>query len=170
LDGGRADGKMVSTNEIMRSILNQLPDLRALQMLQVIVIRSTEIRAHRSIMARNNDAAAAGLLLLVNAVFDSETSLLHRIVQDGSVLIISDAAKEDSRIWWEKVLGSASGILSSSSGDQLGRVVVQEVFVDSEVFFLSEDGIIGFEAVFLEEGFIALSLDICGFVDVSIRH
>ena len=36
--------------------------------------------------------------------------------------------------------------------------------------FLSEDGIVGLEAVFLKEGFIALSLDVCGLIDISFRR
>jgi hypothetical protein len=36
------------------------------------------------------------------------------------------------------------------------------------VLLLSEDGIVGFEAVFLEKSFVALGLDVCEFIDVSI--
>jgi hypothetical protein len=38
--------------------------------------------------------------------------------------------------------------LRSAAGDEFCRVVVQEVFVDSEVLFFGEDGVVGFEIVF----------------------
>ena len=50
--------------------------------------------------------------------------------------------------------------MGSPSGDQLRGVVVQQVFVDSEVLFFGEDGVVRFQAVFLEEGFVSLGLDI----------
>ena len=92
LNGGRADSEMISSNEIMRRALNQLPHFRPFQMLQVVMVRSTEIRAHGTVMSGNDDTAPASLLLLVNTVFDSESSCLHRIVQDGSVLVVANAA------------------------------------------------------------------------------
>jgi hypothetical protein len=95
-------------------------------------------------MARNHDTAPSRLLLLVNTVLDSETSCLHRIVQDSGILVVSYTAQEDGRVGRQKVLGATSGVLGSSSSDQLGRVVVEQVFVDSEVLFFSEDGVVGF--------------------------
>ncbi len=51
--------------------------------------------------------------------------------------------------------------MGSTAGDEFCGVVVQEIFIDAKVFFFGEDGVVGLEAVFLEEGGIALSLDVC---------
>jgi hypothetical protein len=57
-------------------------------------------------------------------------------------------------------LSSSSRILSSSSGNELCGIVVQEVFVDIQVFLFSENCIVGFEPILGEERIVALSLDI----------
>jgi hypothetical protein len=59
-------------------------------------------------------------------------------------------------------LSTTSGVLSSSAGDKLCGIVVQEVFVDIQVLLFGEDSIIGLEAIFGKECIIALSLDIYG--------
>jgi hypothetical protein len=90
------------------------------------------------------DTASSSLLLLVNTVFDSQTSGLDSVVQDGGIFVVSYTSKVDSRIGGKEVLGAASGVLGSSAGDELCGVVVEKVLVDSEVLFLSEDGVVGF--------------------------
>tara|TARA_R110002060_G_scaffold49325_5_gene60305 strand:- start:187 stop:378 length:192 start_codon:yes stop_codon:yes gene_type:complete len=57
-------------------------------------------------------------------------------------------------------LCSASGVLGSTAGDELGGVVVQEVFVDTEMLFFGENGVVGFEVVLFEERWVAYCLDI----------
>ena len=52
-------------------------------------------------------------------------------------------------------LGSTSGVLRGTAGDQLGVAVVEQVVEDAHVFLLGEDGVVGFEAVFLEHGGVA---------------
>jgi len=54
--------------------------------------------------------------------------------------------------------------LRTTASDQLGRVVVEQVFVDSEVLFFSQDSIVGLQAVFGEKFIVALGLDICRIV------
>jgi hypothetical protein len=113
-------------------------------------------------VSSDNHTTAAGLLLLVHTVFDPETSLLDSIVENSGVLVITNAAKVDDRVWGEHILSTTSGVLSSSAGDKLCGIVVQEVFVDIQVLLFGEDSIIGLEAIFGKECIIALSLDIYG--------
>ena len=40
-------------------------------------------------------------------------------------------------------MGAASGVLGSAAGDELCGEVVQEVFVDAQVLFFGEDGVVG---------------------------
>jgi hypothetical protein len=153
---------MVTTNKVVRSTLDKLPDLRALQMVDIIVVRSAQISAHGAVVPSNNDTTAAGLLLLVHAVFDPQTSLLDCIVEDSGVLVITNATKEDSGVGRKHILSATSGVLCSSAGDKLRGIVIQEVFVDVQVLLFRKDGIIGLEAILGEERFIALRLDIYG--------
>jgi len=41
-------------------------------------------------------------------------------------------------------LGAASSVLGTAAGDQFRGVVVKQVFVDGEVLFFGEDGVVGF--------------------------
>lgn len=58
-------------------------------------------------------------------------------------------------------MGSTGCVLRAAAGDQLCGVVVKEVFVDSEVLFFGQDGVVGLEAIFGEELIVALGLDVC---------
>lgn len=52
-------------------------------------------------------------------------------------------------------LGAAGGVLGGAAGDEFGVAVLEQVFVEGHVFFFGEDGVVGFEAVVREHGFVA---------------
>lgn len=160
LDGGRADGEVVAADVVRLGVLDQLPDLGGLEVLDVVVVGGGEVGAHAPVVACDDDGAAAGGLLGVDAVLHAETGLLDGVVQDGGVLVVADAAQEDDAVGRQHVLRSAGGVLGGAAGDELGVEVVQQVLVDALVLLLGEDGVIGLEAVLLEEGFIAEGLDV----------
>jgi hypothetical protein len=120
----------------------------------------------------DDDATAASRFLFVDAVLDAQTSGLDGVVQDGSVFVVTDAAKVDDAVGREHVLRTTSGVLGSTSGNQLRGVVVKEVFIDGEVLGAGEDGIVGLELVFVEESLVALGLDVWsgGLVDECIHR
>jgi hypothetical protein len=151
---------VVPTNKVSGSALDQLPHLGALQVLEVIVVRSRKICDHGSVVVGDNDSAPAGRLGLIDTVLDAETGGLDGVVQDGGVLVVTNAAEEDDAVGRQHVLSSAGGILGAASRDEFGGVVVQEVVIDAEVLLFGEDGIIGFEVVFLEQGCVTDCLDI----------
>lgn len=111
-------------------------------------------------MVSDHNTTASGGLSFVNTVFNTETGGLDSIVQDGGIFVVADSAKEYNAVGRENVLGSTSSVLGSTSGNQFGGVVVEEIFVDAGVFLFSEDGIVGLEAVFVEKGLVSLGLDI----------
>lgn len=76
-------------------------------------------------MTSDNDSTSSSLLLLVNTVFNSETSGLYSVVQDGGILVVSNTTEIDGRVGGEEILGAASGVLGSTAGDELCRVVVE---------------------------------------------
>lgn len=132
-------------------------------MLRVVVVRGAELGAHAPVVARDDDGAAARGLLGVDAVLDPEAGLLDRVVQDGGVLVVADAAEVDDGVGREEVLRAAGSVLRGAAGDELGVVVVQQVLVDALVLLLGQNGVVGLEAVFLEEGIVAEGLDVwCG--------
>lgn len=45
-------------------------------------------------------------------------------------------------------LGTTSSVLSSTSGDEFGIVVLEKVFIEVHVFLFGQDGIVGFETIF----------------------
>lgn len=130
-------------------------------MVQIVVVRRTQIGNHGPVMAGDDHAAAPRGLRLVHAVLDTETGRLDGVVQDRRVLVVTHSAEEDDAVGREHVLGTAGRVLGAAAGDQFRRIVVQEVFVDAVVGGLGEDGIVGLETVFLEEGGITCSLNVC---------
>lgn len=120
---------MVATNVVHLGILNEAPDLRLLQVVEVVVVRSTEISTQTSVVAGNDNAAAAGLLLRVDTVLDAEASGRDSVVHDGRVLVITSTTEVDDAVGGQDVLGTTGGVLGSTTSNQLGVVVVEQVFV-----------------------------------------
>lgn len=121
-------------------------------------------------MAGDNDAAAAGGLFLVDEVFSSETSFLTGRAKDVGILVGANTAYVDNGVGREDVLlvglgqptnvkqerleegthlGSPSGVLSCSAGDELSIAVLEEVFVEAHMLFLCENGVVGLDTVLL---------------------
>lgn len=156
----RADGQVVASNKVVSRALNQLPDLGALQMLQVVVIGSAQVSDHRAVVVGDDDSTATRRLLLVDAVLNTQTGVLYGIAQNFSVLVVANAAQEDDAVGWKQVLCAASSVLGAATGNQVGLVIVEEVLVQAEVLLFSEDGIVGLDAVLLEELLVAECLNV----------
>lgn len=160
LDGGGADGEVVTSDVVGLGVLDKLPDVGAGQVLKVVVVGGTELGAHGAVVAGDDNTATAGGDLGVDAVLDAETGGLDGILEDGGVLVVADTAEVDDGVGREDVLGTASGVLGSAAGNQLGVVVVEEVLVDAKVLLLSEDGIVLLEAILFEESLVTNCLDV----------
>lgn len=153
--------EVVATNVVHLGILNEAPDLRLLQVVEVVVVRSTKISTQTSVVAGNDNAAAAGLLLRVDTVLDAEASGRDGVVHDGRVLVITSTTKVDDAVGGQDVLGTTGGVLGSTTSNQLGVVVVEQVFVQREVLLLGEDSVIGLETILVEKGLVTNGLNIC---------
>jgi hypothetical protein len=103
-DGRYAHGHMVATNIVELCVLNQLPYLRLLQVVQLVQVGSGEVGAERAIVSGDNDTAAAGRRLVVVAVFGADASFGADVLEDLAVLVFADAADVDCGIRWENVL------------------------------------------------------------------
>jgi len=113
-------------------------------------------------MACDDNSTSSCRLLFVDTVFDAQTSFFVGVLENGGVLVIADTTEVDDAVWGKKILSTARGVLAAASCDQLCGVSVQEFFVDWDVLWRSEDGVVRFEVILCEECFntIALGLDI----------
>lgn len=151
---------MVTTDIVGLGILNEGPDIGALQMLEVVVVGSAQLSAHAAVVAGDDNAATASGDLGVDAVLDAQTSLLASIAKDGGVLVVTGTADVDNTVLGQQVLGTAGGVLGSTTGDQLGIVIVEEVLEDVLVLGLGQDGVVGLQTILLEEGIVAEGLNV----------
>lgn len=153
-------GEVETTNVVNLSVLDELPDLGLLQVVKIVVVGGTEISAQASVVASNDSTATTGLLLRINTVLDSKASSLDSIVENGRVLVVTGTTDVDNAVGREDVLSTSSTVLSRTTSNELGVVVVEEVFVEREVLLLSEDSIVRLEAVLIQKGLITLGLDV----------
>lgn len=153
---------MVSTDVEELGALDELPDLLALEVLEVVVVGGAEVGAQAAVVARDDDAALARLDLGVDAVLDAEAGLLDGVAQGGGVLVVADAAQVDDRVGRQDVLGAAGRVLRRAARDQLGVEVGQEVLEQGRVLVLGQDRVVGLEVVLVQELLGAYCLDVWG--------
>jgi len=90
--------QVVATDIVDLGVLNKSPDVRALEVLQVIVIGGAQVSDHGAVVTSDDDAAAAGRDLGVDAVLDAQASLVACLAQDGSILIVTSTANVDDAV------------------------------------------------------------------------
>lgn len=151
---------METTNVVDLGVLDKGPDLGLLQVVKIVVVGSTKISAQAAIVASDDGTATSGLLLGVDTVFNTQTSSLDGIVENGRILVITSTTEVDDGVGGKDILGTASGVLGGTTGDELSVVVVEEILVETEVLFLGEDGVVSLEAVFVEQSLVTKCLDI----------
>jgi hypothetical protein len=141
-------------------VLDEGPDVGALQVLQVVVVGGAQLSAHAAVVTGDDNAAAAGGDLGVDTVLDAQTGLLAGIAEDGGILVVADTAEVDDAVLGQDVLGTTGRVLGGAAGNQLGIVVVEEVLVEVLVLLLGQDGIVGLETVLLKQRLVAKALDV----------
>jgi hypothetical protein len=151
---------VVATDVVGLGVLDESPDIGALQVLQVVVVGGAQLGAHAAVVAGDDNAATAGGDLGVDAVLDAETGLLAGVAEDGGILVVAGAAEVDNAVLGQDVLGTTGRVLGGAAGNQLGIVVVEEVLVDVLVLLLGQDGIVGLETVLLKQRLVAKALDV----------
>lgn len=73
-------------------------------MVDFVLICSSEIGAHRSVLTGNYDAAAAGGMCGRGEVFGAKTGCVVALAEGLGILVLADAADVDSGFWGEDVL------------------------------------------------------------------
>jgi hypothetical protein len=141
-----------TTNVVNLGVLDLLPDVVLLQVLQLVVVGGSKICAERAVVASDDDTAAASGGLLVVEVLGLDTSLLADVLESLAVLVLTDAANVEDRLGGQDVLGTTGGVLRSTAGNEDGLEVLDQVLVETHVLLgVGEDGIVGLQAILLEE-------------------
>jgi hypothetical protein len=154
-DGRHRDRQVVATDVEELGALDVFPDLGLLQVVDVVQVRGGKVGAQRAVVARDDDTASAGGGLLVVAVDGLDTSLLVDVLERLAVLVLADAANVDGRLLGEDVLCTTGRVLGSSTGNEHGVVVLDQVFVEAGMLLLGEDGIVSLELVLREQLLVA---------------
>ena len=171
-NGGNTDSQVVATDVVILGLLDQRPDLGLLEVLKLVLVGSSEVGAHAAVVASDDNTTLAGGLGLVDTVLGVDTGLLASLLEDVTVLVLTDTTDVDNGVLREHVLrtlsisileitrvfnpylGTTSGVLGSTTGDQLG-IAGKQVLVDTHVLLLGEDSIIGLQIILLQESGIA---------------
>lgn len=170
-DGGHADSQVVATDVVDLGLLDQRPDLGLLEVLNLVLVGSSKVGAHAAVVASDDNTTLTGGLSLIDTVLGVDTGLLASLLEDVTVLVLTDTTDVDNGLLREHVLitlsipilsileikrafntylSTTSGVLGGTTGDQLG-VAGNQVLVDTHVLVLSEDSIIGLQTILLQE-------------------
>ena len=152
---------METANIVVLGVLDKAPDLGLLKVVKVVVVSGTEVSAETAVVASDDNSATTGRLAGVDAVLNAEAGLLDGIVEGGGVLVVAGTTQVDDAVGGQDVLGTTSGVLGGTAGDEFGVVVGQEVFVEGNMLLLGQNSVIGLEVVLLEESFVTEGLDVC---------
>lgn len=103
-DGRNRDRQVVTTNIVDLSLLNLRPDLRQLQVLELVLVGGSKVGAHAAVVAGNDDTTLAGGLDIVDTVLRLDTGLGAGLLEEIGVLVFANAANVDDRVVGEHVL------------------------------------------------------------------
>ena len=104
LDGRNADSQVVATNIVELGLLNKGPDVRLLQVLNLVLIGGSKVSAHAAVVASDDNTTLAGGLRLIHPILGVNASLLAGLLEDLSVLVLANATNVDNRLLGEHVL------------------------------------------------------------------
>ena len=124
-------------------------------MLDLILVRSCKMRAHRSVVTCDNDTTPSCGLLLIDPVFNVQALLFALLSQLVGVFVITHTANVPDAVWGKHVLCTTGGVLGSASCDDLCGSVSEEVVEEAHVLVFGEDGVVEYQAVLLEHGVVS---------------
>jgi hypothetical protein len=107
-DGGHADSQVVTTDVVDLGLLNQRPDLGLLEVLDLVLVGSSEVGAHAAVVASDDNTTLTGGLGLINTVLGVDTGLLASLLEDLAVLVLTDTTDVHNGLLREHVLGTLS--------------------------------------------------------------
>lgn len=97
-DRRHADRQVVSADVVDLGLLHEFPDLGGLEMRDLVLVRGSQVRAHGTVMARDDDPAAAGGLVGGDEIFGADAGFFVFGAQGRGVLVVADAADVEGGI------------------------------------------------------------------------
>lgn len=107
-DGGNTDSQVVATDVVMLGLLDQRPNLGLLEVLKLVLVGSSEVGAHAAVVASDDNTTLTGGLGLVDTVLGVDTGLLASLLEDLTVLVLTDTTDVDNGVLREHVLRKLS--------------------------------------------------------------
>jgi len=157
LDGWHADSQVEATDVEDLCVLDLLPDVLLLQVLDLVVVGSRKICAKRAVVASDDDTAAAGGGLLVVEVLGLDASVSRDLLKGLAVLVLANAANVDGRVGCEHVLSASCCVLGSTSGNEDGIVVLDQILIEAHVLLrIGKNGIVGLKAILVEQCLVSV--------------
>ena len=95
---------METTNVVELGLLNERPDVRLLQVVDLVLVSRSKVGTHAAVVASDDDTALASGLGIIDAVFGVDAGLSAGLLQDFSFLVTADAADVEDRVVGEDVL------------------------------------------------------------------
>lgn len=83
---------METTDVVELGLLNERPDVRLLQVLDLVLVGGSKVGAHAAVVAGDDDTALAGGLGIVDTVLGVDTGLLASLLQDLGVLVTANTS------------------------------------------------------------------------------
>lgn len=154
LDGRGADSQVETTNVVDLGLLNKLPVLGLLKMLELVVVSGSQISGQGAVGAVDQGSALTGRDIVVDEVVGEDTGGLVGLEQELAVLVLTDGSKVDNRLGRENVLGTTCGVLGSTTGDQDDVGQGKDLLVDGHVLLLDENGVVLLEVVLVKVGLV----------------
>lgn len=108
LDGRDTDSQVVTTDVVELSLLDERPDVGGLQVLNLVLVGGSEVSAHAAVVASDDNTALAGRGVLIDAVLGVDTGLLAGLLEDVTVLVLTNAANVHDGVVREHVLDCLS--------------------------------------------------------------
>ena len=99
---------MVASDVVHARRADERPDLRRRQVRQLVLVCGRQVRDQAAVVARNDDAAAAGWQRGIDQVFDVQAGGLACVVECVGSGVGADAADEEDGRGWQDVLADRS--------------------------------------------------------------
>jgi hypothetical protein len=104
LDSRHTDSKVVAANVVDLSLLNKRPDVRLLEMLNLVFVGRSKVSAHAAVVASDDHTALASGLSIIHTVLSVHTGLGAGFLEDIGILVTADTTNVDNGVVGEDVL------------------------------------------------------------------
>ena len=95
---------MVSTDVVDLGLLNQRPDLGLLEVLELVLVGSSKVGTHAAVVTSDDNTTLTSGHSFIDTVLGVDTGLLTGLLEDVTVLVLTNTADVDDGLLGEQVL------------------------------------------------------------------